>query len=169
MYPKTNKGIGMDYHRIDEYPESVSAAAVIVRLLDGLGFRFFWATYELDGSDYEFTTAKGKNSIGWIVSHIWGLMNWIYISITGEKAKRPPSIIDQRNHSLDLIRMIREIITRMSDEQLAEVRIEGLPFWHIINGPVSDALGHVGQINMARRLMGKPTPEANVFRCDPPS
>jgi hypothetical protein len=77
--------------------------------------------------------------------------------------------MDQRNHVLDLIGMIRKIIAGMSDEQLAEVRIEGLPFWHIINGPVSDALGHVGQINMARRLMGKPTPEANVFRGDPPS
>jgi len=89
--------------------------------------------------------------------------------ITGEQAKRPSSKIDQRDHVLDLIRMIREDITSMSDKQLAAVRIEGLPFWHIINGPISDALSHVGQINMARRLMGKPTPEANVFRCDPPS
>jgi hypothetical protein len=104
-----------------------------------------------------------------MVSHIWGLLNWIYLNITGVQAKRPLSKIDQRDHVFDLIRMVRENIAKMSDEQLAEVRIEGLPFWHIINGPISDALSHVGQINMARRLMGKPTPEANVFRCDPPS
>ena len=159
----------MDYHRIDEYPERVNAVAVVLRLLDGLGFRFYWATYELDGDDYGFTPAEGGNSIGWMVSHIWGLLNWIYLNITGEQAKRPSSEIDQRNHVLNLIRMIQEDINRMSDEQLAEVQIEGLPFWHIINGPISDALSHIGQINMARRLMGKPTPEANVFKCDPPS
>jgi hypothetical protein len=89
-------------------------------------------------------------------------------NITGEQAKRPSSIIDQRDHVLELIGMTREDITDMSDEQLAEARIEGLPFWHIINRPISDALSHVGQINMACRLMGKPTPEANVFRGDPP-
>lgn len=161
--------ITVDYDRIDTYPERVNAVAVILRLLDGLGFRFYWATYELDGDDYEFTPAEGGNSIGWMVSHIWGLLNWIHLSITGEQAKRPSSKIDQRDHVLELIRMIQEGITNMSDEQLSEVRIEGLPFWHIINGPISDALSHVGQINMARRLMGKPTPGANVFRGDPPS
>ena len=159
----------MDYHRIDEYPKRVNAVAVVVRLLDGLGFRFYWATYELDEDDYGFTPAEGGNSVGWMLSHIWGLLNWIYLNIRGEQTEQPPSKIGQRDHVLVLIRMIREEISGMSDERLAEVRIEGLPFWHIINGPISDALSHVGQINMARRLMGKPTPKANVFKCDPPA
>ena len=115
----------MDYHRIDEYPEKMNAVAVVVRLLDGLGFRFYWATYELDEDDYGFTPVEGGNSTGWMVSHIWGLMNWIYLNIKGEQKKQPPLKADQRNHVLDLIRMIRQNITRMSDEQLAEVRIEG--------------------------------------------
>ena len=159
----------MDYDRIDEYPDRVNAVAVVVRLLDGLGFRFYWANYELDENDYGFTPVEGGNSVGWMLSHIWGLLNWIYLNITGEQSIPPASKIDQRNHVLELIRMIRGDISRMTDEQLAEVQIEGLPFWHIINGPASDALTHVGQINMARRLMGKPTPEADVFKCDPPS
>lgn len=161
--------MSLDYDRVDEYPKRVNAVTVVLRLLDGLGFRFYWATYKLDEDDFEFTPAEGGNSIGWMVSHIWGLLNWVYLNIRGEQAIQPPSRVDQRNHVLDLIRTIREDFTRMSDEQLAEVRIEDLPFWHIINGPISDALSHVGQINMARRLMGKPTPEANVFKCDPPS
>ena len=161
--------MNLNYDRIDEYPERVNAVGVVLRLLDGLGFRFYWATYELDEDDFEFTPAEGGNSIGWMVSHIRGLLTWIYLNVRGEQAKQPQSIVEQRNHVLDLIRMVREDIAGMSDEQFAEVRIEGLPFWHMINGPISDALGHVGQINMARRLRGKPTPEANVFRCDPPS
>ena len=158
-----------NYDRIDEYPERVNAVGVVLRLLDGLGFRFYWATYGLDGDDYGFTPVEGGNSIGWMVSHIWALMNWIYLNITGEHANRPSTNKDQRDNVLDLIRMIRKDIASRSDEQLTEIRIEGLPFWHMINGPISDALSHVGQINMARRLMGKPTPLANVFRCEPPS
>jgi hypothetical protein len=46
--------------------------------------------------------------------------------------------------------------------------IDGRPFWHIINGPISDALSHVGQINSFRRLAGNPTPKANVFTGSPP-
>ncbi|MHC4608217.1 MAG: hypothetical protein ACYTAF_15010 [Planctomycetota bacterium] len=38
-----------------------------------------------------------------------------------------------------------------------------LPFWNLINGPISDALTHVGQINALRRQAGKPAAGANVF------
>lgn len=48
------------------------------------------------------------------------------------------------------------------------IRIEGHPFWHIINGPLCDALTHVGQIRYLRRLLGKQGPEANVFLGRPP-
>ena len=32
------------FHSVDDYPDVVSAGAVMARLLDGLGFRFRWAT-----------------------------------------------------------------------------------------------------------------------------
>ena len=34
--------MNVDYDRIDEYPEKVNAVTVVLRLLDGLGFRFQW-------------------------------------------------------------------------------------------------------------------------------
>jgi hypothetical protein len=48
------------------------------------------------------------------------------------------------------------------------VTIDGRPFWHVINGPIADALTHVGQVNSFRRLAGNPTPKANVFLGLPP-
>ena len=63
---------------------------------------------------------------------------------------------------------LREALLSMSDEELAAIQIREKPFWHIINGPVADALTHVGQINSFRRLAGNPTPKARVFVGLPP-
>jgi len=63
---------------------------------------------------------------------------------------------------------LRETLISMSDEELMKISIDNRPFWHIINGPISDALTHIGQINSFRRLAGNPTPKANVFVGLPP-
>mgnify|MGYP006092578213 FL=1 len=47
----------------------------------------------------------------------------------------------------------------MSDEDLNNLEEETfrkLPFWYWINGPLSDALTHVGQINSWRIIAGNP-------------
>jgi hypothetical protein len=42
------------------------------------------------------------------------------------------------------------------------------PIWYLINGPLADALTHVGQINAWRRLAGNPCPKVSVFLGLPP-
>ncbi|MCK5671198.1 hypothetical protein KAI10_07435, partial [Candidatus Bathyarchaeota archaeon] len=42
------------------------------------------------------------------------------------------------------------------------------PVWNLINGPLSDALTHVGQIASWRRMNGNPIPGARVFHGEPP-
>lgn len=157
-----------DYSCVDHYPENVDAAGVVARLLDGLGFRFFWATHGLEEDDFDFSPKEGSNTLGWMVRHVWGLMNWIHLHAFGSQASRPSSITDQRDHALGLIWTIRSHVAHLTSDELAEIRIEGLPFWHMVNGPISDAISHVGQINYVRRMMGKPSPGANVFTCNPP-
>ena len=45
------------YYEIPDYPEEMSAKGIIMRLLDGLGFRFYWATEGLSESDYSYARA----------------------------------------------------------------------------------------------------------------
>ena len=52
------------FHEIPDYPEKVSGASVLVRLLDGLGFRFRWSTDGLSDEDYTFRPAPDCMSIG---------------------------------------------------------------------------------------------------------
>jgi hypothetical protein len=56
----------------------------------------------------------------------------------------------------------------LRETDLKKIETSNRPFWHIINGPLPDALTHIGQINSFRRLAGKPVKRAQVFTGKPP-
>ncbi len=156
------------FHRIPPYPDSVSGTTTLVRLLDGLGFRFRWSTEGLSDEDYGFRPAPDCMSIGELVGHVWGLVNLVCLSVGLDGFGRGDEISVIRVSALEMIHALRDALDAMSNEELKGITIDGRPFWHIINGPISDALTHVGQINSFRRLAGNPTPKANVFVGSPP-
>lgn len=69
---------------------------------------------------------------------------------------------------------MRQKLDRLDDEKLAEHRVlrrrdgSSWPVWNVMNGPLADALTHVGQLNAWRRLSGNPVKPANVFLGVPP-
>jgi len=138
-----------------------------VRLLDGLGFRFRWSTEGLSEDDYGFRPAPDCMSIEELVDHVWDLVNWISQSVGLDEFEKGDDASITRMRVLEIIHALREEYIPMSDEDLKEITIRGMPFWHIINGPLSDALTHVGQINSFRRLTGNPAPNASVFTGTP--
>lgn len=156
------------FHRIPEYPSRVTAASILTRMLDGLGFRFYWSTEGLRPGDFSFSPGPNTRSIQELIRHIWGLMNWISQSVLEKPYERPEAPDAIREQALQIICDLRSTIIAMKDEDLQKLSIEGKPFWHIINGPVSDALTHIGQINSFRRLAGNPVLQANVFTGEPP-
>ena len=156
------------FYEIPGYPKGVSATSILTRLLDGLGFRFHWATEGLRQEGYAFRPAEDVMSVTELIRHIWGLINWVGISVLGRSHKRPEEVEAIRNQILEIIWELREAVQSMGEEDLGKVTIEGRPFWHIINGPISDALTHTGQVNSFRRLSGNPVYGANVFTGTPP-
>jgi hypothetical protein len=82
------------------------------------------------------------------------------------KRENEPLLI--RKDILEMIYVLRESLISLTDEELSRVTIDGNPFWYIINGPLADALTHVGQINSFRRMAGNPAPKARVFLGAPP-
>jgi hypothetical protein len=153
------------FQAIEAYPERQDAVGVVLRLIDGLGYRFYWATAELTPSDYAFSPGAGCQTIGALVGHVWGLTNWIHTVVVGEGAAwRPPEAAEQRLHALALLAATRDRIASLDEAALFALRIDDHPFWHMVNGPLSDALTHVGQIASFRRLHGNPVPRHSVFR-----
>lgn len=155
--------MSIPYESVETYPENVTATSIIVRVLDGLGFRFRYATEGLTPQEYQFTPGQGCWTIGEMVEHVWGLLNWICQNIFGEGETRPQDAESQRLHCLELILKLRAYFDQIDEAELARVTIEDLPFWHLINGPLSDALTHTGQINTLRRLAGNLPIKARVF------
>jgi hypothetical protein len=146
--------MNIPYESVEEYPEKITATGIIIRMLDGLGFRFRYATEGLTLQDYQFSPGHDCRTIGEIVEHIWGLLNWICQNIFGADETRPTEVELQRLHILELILKLRACFEQIDDTTLARITIREQPFWHIINGPLSDALTHTGQINTLRRLAG---------------
>lgn len=157
-----------EYYKIPTYPDHLSGTSVLTRLLDGLGFRFFWATEGLRPEDYAYRPAKDTMSIEELAIHVWALMNWVSTSALLRPYLKPKNGAAAREEALVMIYELRETMLAMSDKDLEKLRIQGKPFWHLINGPLSDALTHTGQINSFRRLAGNPVAGANVFNGEPP-
>ena len=158
----------LPFRCVTGYPPHASGPAAIARLLDGLGFRFYWATEGLAAEHYGFTPGSSCMRIGELVGHIWGLTNWVYIAVFGQGEPRPADALGQRSHILDMLHRLRERFASLSDAELEAIAIDGRPFWHLLNGPLADALTHVGQINVFRRLAGAPARRSQPFTCTPP-
>jgi hypothetical protein len=157
-----------EYYKIPDYPKRLSSTTVLVRMLDGLGFRFYWATEGLRPEDYAFRPAPDTMSVEELVIHVWSLMNWVSSSALKKPYKKPKDGATAREQALTIIHDLRKTLLETSDEELQKLSLLGKPFWHLINGPFSDALTHTGQINSFRRLAGNPCASANVFKGEPP-
>ncbi len=159
----------LPYRSIPEPLGEVSAPSVLARLVDGLGFRYRWATEGLRGEDYEYQPSPDSMSVKELLGHIHGLVSWVLRSLGGDAQPAPedPTLREIRSLTLEKIGGIRNLLVEMSPEELASRRIRTrgaeYPFWNMVNGPLSDALTHVGQLCSWRRLNGNPIPRHNVF------
>lgn len=158
----------LPFRSVSAYPSAMTAGGALARLVDGIGFRFHWATEKLREADYSFSPGADCKTIGELVEHIWGLVHVVHESVGGAKQACPRAPAEQRRAALVLMVTLRERLAAMGDEELAAVEIVEHPVWHVINGPLADALTHVGQINSFRRLAGNPPLGASVFACQPP-
>ena len=165
-----------DYYKMPDYPKSCTPATILVRMVDGLGFRYRWGTEGLREADYMFRPSPDSRSMKELLEHTLHLIRMIDYGLGGEKPgeeeDRPPQ--DTRALTLRQLWIIRRRLLNMSHTQLQGCRYHSdnydrdFPIWNIINGPLCDALTHVGQITSWRRLGGNPVREADVFLGIPP-
>lgn len=137
-------------------PAELSASNAIARLIDGLGYRLFWALHGLTEEECQYTICDGAGSIKDILWHILGLVNWVYMHVYGHQMSRKPSIIDQGIDTLLALEKLRQTFLEMSDAELTNYKLGDMSFWSYINMPLSDALHHVGQVSILRRAAGNP-------------
>jgi len=153
------------FRSVRGYPQRHDANGVVMRLIDGLGYRFYWATEGLTDEDFTFSPGGGCQTIGELMGHIWGLANWIRRHTFGAGTPRRKNPIHHLDAVLNTLFAVRSHIETLDEPALFELAVDGHPVWHLINGPLADALTHTGQIASFRRINGNPVPEHNVFLC----
>jgi hypothetical protein len=161
--------LGLPYREIPAAPDAFTAETVVARMIDGLGFRFYWATEGLRPEDLAFRPTPEARSSEETIDHIMGL-SMIIVNATkkqpnirsGEETS-PLSFEIKRKMTLEALKMASDLLRRPGSKledfdivfQNAETSTE-FPFWNMLNGPIADALWHVGQVVSFRRSSGNP-------------
>ena len=167
----------LPFHKIPDYPEEYTAESVVARMVEGLGFRFYWATEGLRKEDLAYKPGKDTRTSEQTIDHIMGLTNVLINSFqstpntqTGEEISALPFEV-KRKKTLENLKIVSDILrsgkVKLKDLKIVFKRPNGtqeFPFWNQINGPISDALWHIGQVVTFRRSSGNPfNSKVNVF------
>ena len=153
----------LPYHEIPEYSEKFTAGTVAARAVDGLGFRYYWATEGLRQEDLDFRPNADARSSMETIKHVYDLSKMIVNSTlkkdnTLKEDTVELSFEDMRKATLINLKTAADIL-RNSDDISQFKLIFGereFPFWNQINGPIEDAVWHCGQIVLLRRSSGNP-------------
>ncbi|MEM6345533.1 MAG: hypothetical protein AAF927_16695 [Bacteroidota bacterium] len=157
-------------------PETYSSGSVLARMIEGLGYRYYWATEGLREEDLSYKISDDSRSSGETLDHLLGLSVTIYCS-----AKDIPrefedmgelSFEQKRRMTLENLAQAAALLRDKTEAEVAELSIvfqrgenqSEYPYWNMINGPIADAIYHTGQIVSYRRASGNPiNPGVNVF------
>jgi len=165
----------LPYATIPEAPQEYTAGSVVSRMVDGLGFRYYWATEQLTDNELDYAPGNEGRTIRQTLGHLYGLSEVIANSAkkqaTDATVKGPElTFNEQRRATLANFKTASELFVKTEDlNELSVIfkRAKGeseFPFWNNINGPIEDAIWHAGQIVLLRRLAGNPiNPKVNVF------
>lgn len=167
----------LPYREIPPYPADYSAGNIVARTIDGLGFRYYWATDSLRPEDLEYKPSEEARTAMETLQHIYGLADVIYNGAVGKPNVRP---IDFTKYPFEELRKLTLLNLQKASEAMAGKSAEDIAklnitfksqsgssesaYWHMLNGPLADALWHTGQIVSFRRASGNPfNSKASVF------
>ena len=176
MNAQENTDTPLPYAKIPETPEKYTAGTVVSRMIDGLGFRYYWATAGLNKEDLAYKPSASNRTIDETIDHLYNLSLVIYNSaikkINDRTVARDSNLTfeDKRRRTLINFKKASEIFKVTEDLREHEVVFKNkngsaeFPFWNQINGPIEDAIWHSGQIVAMRRAAGNPIAKGvNVF------
>ncbi|MFH4966104.1 hypothetical protein V8G69_13965 [Gaetbulibacter sp. M235] len=161
----------LPYYEIPDYPETYTAGSVAARMLDGLGFRYYWATEGLTENDLNFKPSEEARTSGETIEHIYGLSK-VIVNATLKKSNEGGNDIlestfsEKRKQTLENIKTAADILRNSEDVSQFKLIFGAreFPFWNNLNGPIEDAVWHCGQIVSFRRSSGNPyNSKASVF------
>jgi hypothetical protein len=108
-----------------------------------------------------FHAASSTRTPAEILAHVGDLLDWALSLCRGQEAWKNSPPLPWK----DGVARFHEGLARL-DSALAAAGPLECPAEKLFQGPIADALTHVGQISMLRRMAGTPVRGENFFRAD---
>lgn len=151
---------------IPKAPEKFTASTVVCRMIEGVGFRYYWATEGLRSEDLDYKPSAEARTSRETLDHIYGLSQ----TILSAARNIPNNYDDGEGYEFSelrerTLRNFKEASMIFRNDPEADLNTHNAifqrdgktteyPFWNMINGPIEDAAWHVGQIVSFRRSSG---------------
>ena len=174
----TTKEMAIPYHQIPEYPDNFEVGNVAGRMIDGLGYRYYWATKDLRPEDLAHQPSPDAQTVEQTITHLYGLSETVLNTVKSIPNIRPANFPEhtfeeRRAATLRNLKMASDLIKGSKPKDLENNKVifqrgentSEFPFWNLLNGPLADAIYHTGQLVSFRRTTGNPVQTGvNVFR-----
>ena len=110
---------------------------------------------------HAYQPVEPGRTAGQVLAHMGDLMDWALSIVEGRQTwnDSPPQAWDAD------VRRFFDSLARL-DASLAGPLASAAPSERLFQGPIADALTHVGQLAMMRRLAGAPIRGENYFKAD---
>ncbi|AKA34844.1 DinB family protein [Flagellimonas lutaonensis] len=167
----------LPYRQIPDYPSEYTSGNIVSRMVDGLGYRYYWATEGLRQQDLDYRPSEEGRTVLETLQHIYGMSEMILNTPSATPNVRPKdfsgySFEALRKMTLENLQKASALYTTMASNDFESAKVIFLrgekqfdfPFWNLLNGMLSDCVYHTGQIVLMRRANGNPqNPNVNVF------
>ncbi len=172
-----NKNPNLPFFEITSKKNNYTSVNIIYRLIEGAGYRYYWASKDLKTIDLEYKPSSTSISSYETLEHIYILSETIVNSVFNKANYRPANKIPEsyeelREGTLNNLKKFNDVIINKSEDDLKKIKIifnrdgreASFPFWNLLNGQIADMIYHTGQIVSFRRTTGNPIQKGvNVF------
>lgn len=174
IFTATMNAQELPYYEIPKETNEYTAGSVASRMVDGLGFRYYWATEGLNEKDLKYKPSDEARDVFDTLDHILVLSIMTLSAVEGTDMNFPEegalTFTEMRKLTLENFKKTSDIL-KLSDDLSKFVmkikrrngKVEEYPFWNQLNGPIADAIWHVGQVVSFRRSAGNPLPKGPSF------
>jgi len=126
-----------------------------------LAYRGAKAFYEPPAGFVEFHAGRMTRTPGQILAHMGDLLDWALTLAEGKEAWHNSPTLAWEQGTARFFSALETLDKRLASESPLACTPEKL-----FQGPVADALSHVGQVAMLRRLAESPIRGENYFKAD---
>ena len=126
-----------------------------------LAYRGSKPLHDAPASFATFRASEGSRSPVEILAHIGNLLEWALSLMRDQQTWHDSGPLSWDQEVLRFYATLKQV-----DDYLASGKKLGVPAEKLFQGPIADALTHVGQICMLRRLAGEAMRGENYFKAD---